>query len=185
MMPSPAGSNRAWPADLGSSTEHVVIVGPMGSGKTTLGRLLAAGLNRPFLDSDDQIIDRTGRTGREIAEADGVDALHRLEREVFFEAISGSKPSVVAAAASVIDDEGAREAMGSTFCVSLAATPAILAIRASAGAHRRLIGDTEADHLAGRAVHFHDCADVIIDTEACSPEEAVALILEGRRFVPG
>jgi shikimate kinase len=40
--------------------ENIVLVGPMGSGKTTVGRRLAEELNRKFFDSDHEIIDKTG-----------------------------------------------------------------------------------------------------------------------------
>ncbi len=48
------------------AARHVVLVGLMGSGKTTVGRLLAARLGRPLVDSDAVIEGTTGRTVREI-----------------------------------------------------------------------------------------------------------------------
>jgi shikimate kinase len=162
---------------------HIAIVGPMGSGKTTVGTLLAAELDRPFLDSDEQILNRTGRTGRDIAERDGVTALHELEREVFFEAMAQAEPVVVAAAASVIEDEMVRDALRGVLCVFLDAEPAILAERA-AGGGRRLVTEAEAGRLAGRSGLFHDCADLTIHTDAGMPRETVAMILAGP-FSPG
>lgn len=44
---------------------HVVLLGMMGSGKTTVGELLAAQINRPYCDSDREIERITGRTGRQ------------------------------------------------------------------------------------------------------------------------
>ena len=49
----------------------IVIVGFMGAGKTTVGHLLAEKLGLPFVDADLVIEQRTGRSVREIFEADG------------------------------------------------------------------------------------------------------------------
>ena len=76
----------------------------MGSGKTTVGERLAVALGRVFHDSDRSIESQTGRSGREIAETDGVDALHGLEKEVLIDSLSVEQPAVIAAAASVIED---------------------------------------------------------------------------------
>lgn len=65
---------------------HLVIVGAMGVGKTSVGRLLAERLGLPFLDSDVILEAWTGETGAEIAERDGVGRLHVLELEVFLDA---------------------------------------------------------------------------------------------------
>jgi shikimate kinase len=48
---------------------HVVLVGLMGSGKSTVGRRLAKRLDRPFVDADDVIVEREGRLITEIYEA--------------------------------------------------------------------------------------------------------------------
>jgi len=135
-------------------------------------------MGRRFVDSDDQIMRRTGRTGREVAEADGVDALHELERDLFFEAISAEEPSVVAAAASVVDDPSVRRALGSTVCVELTAPPSVLATRVSADDHRRVIGEDESERIPARARHFHNCADMTAYTDVTTTEEAVDMVLE-------
>ncbi|MGB1808316.1 MAG: shikimate kinase, partial [Porticoccaceae bacterium] len=42
------------------SEQHIFLVGPMGAGKSTIGKHLAAFLNRPFFDIDNEIVARTG-----------------------------------------------------------------------------------------------------------------------------
>jgi shikimate kinase len=160
-------------------SRHVVIVGPMGAGKTTLGRDLAEATGRSLHDSDDSIHDHVGRTGREIADTDGVAALHRLERDVFFDAIGATEPSVVAAAASVIDDPEARRVLGTTFCVLVTASPHVLEERVASSDHRRAISSGERDRIAGRDRLFLDVADLVIDTGAISRHDAVAEVIAG------
>ena len=159
-----------------AEAEHIVVVGAMGSGKTTLGRNLAKALGRQFHDSDRSIEARTGRSGREIAAADGVEALHLLESEVLRDALDGGAPAVVAAAASVIEDPVALTALADVFCVWVTADPEILAERSARGSHRRSVGDSE--HLERRDRLFRAAADVVVDTGALAPEESLALVLK-------
>jgi shikimate dehydrogenase len=62
--------------------ESIVLTGMPGSGKTTVGKLLAEQLGRRFYDSDDEITSRTGRTPNEIIRADGEAAFRDVERDV-------------------------------------------------------------------------------------------------------
>ena len=62
--------------------ESIILTGMPGSGKTTVGRLLAEQLGRSFYDSDDEITSRTGRTPNEIIRADGEAAFRDIERDV-------------------------------------------------------------------------------------------------------
>jgi shikimate kinase len=156
--------------------EHVVVIGAMGSGKTTVGERLARALGRAFHDSDQSIEGRTGRSGREIAETDGVAYLHGLEKEVLLESLAGDVPAVIAAAASVIEDPEVRRALAVAFCVWVTADPGILAERSARGSHRRPVRHSE--HLEDRDRLFRETADVVVDTGDRSVEDSVALVLE-------
>ena len=160
-------------------TEHIVVIGAMGSGKTTVGERLAWALGRVFHDSDRSIESRTERSGREIAETDGVDALHRLEKEVLIESLAREGSAVIAAAASVIEDSDVRGALDGAFCVWLTADPGILAERSAHGSHRRPVGQSE--HLDNRDRWFRETADVVVDTGDRSVEESVEFVLESLR----
>ncbi len=170
----PGGSRAHLP-----EAEHIVVIGAMGSGKTTVGERLALALGRVFLDSDRSIETRTGRSGREIAETDGVDALHELEKEVLLESLSGEQSAVIAAAASVIEDPEVRGVLAGAFCVWVTADPGILAERSARGSHRRPIAPSE--HLEQRDRLFRETADVVVDTGDRSVEESVASVLESLR----
>ncbi len=89
----------------------MVIMGPMGIGKTTLADGLAEALDRPLRDSDRDIETLFGRPGRDIAAADGVDALHDLEAAVLLGALASSEPTVICAAGWVVEDERCQQAL--------------------------------------------------------------------------
>lgn len=145
-------------------TRHLVVVGMMGSGKTTLGSGLAEHLHRPLLDSDAEIERDRGRTGAEIAEREGVEALHRLEREVLLRALQTPSPAVVTAAASVVTDLSSRRALDPVFVIWLDAPVEHLAARVASGAHRRPIDVAAAERLAAaRREAFAEVADLRLD----------------------
>jgi shikimate kinase len=147
----------------------------MGSGKTSLGRRLAAGLGRKFYDSDLSIESSTGRSGREIAETDGVAALHALEGAALAESLEDPEPAVIAAAASVVDDAAARAALDGAFCIWVRADPLVLEERAARGTHRRVVADFE--HLERRNSAYAVLADLVVDTGESGPDETAQQVL--------
>jgi shikimate kinase len=82
---------------------RVVLVGPMGVGKTTIGAELARRLGWPLRDCDDQLWAWIGRTAADIAATDGVPRLHELEASTLLRSLAMSPPDVVTAAASTIE----------------------------------------------------------------------------------
>lgn len=126
--------------EAASAGGHVVLVGLMGAGKTTVGRQLAHALDLPFLDSDELIAARLGTTAAAIAERQGLDELHRIEVGLLLDGLASPEPSVIAAAASVIDDPRGRWALAapSVRVVWLRAATDVLAQRTRGSAHRPL-----------------------------------------------
>src|SRR5215212_5572942 len=90
---------------------HIVLIGMMGAGKTTVGSRLARALDRPFIDSDVQVERRTARSVREIFETDGEAAYRALEAEALAEALASEEPAVIAAAGGTILDPNNRRRM--------------------------------------------------------------------------
>ncbi|MGD2060253.1 MAG: shikimate kinase, partial [Acidimicrobiia bacterium] len=77
-----------------TASGHIVLLGEMGVGKTTVGRALADRLGRTFLDSDEVIESESGLSGAEIADRSGVDVLHQRELEVLAKMIGIPGPAV-------------------------------------------------------------------------------------------
>ena len=77
------------------SRPHVVLVGMMGAGKSTVGARLARRLDRPFLDSDELVEAQTGRTVAEIFAADGEAAFRAIETSVLVEMLENEVPAVI------------------------------------------------------------------------------------------
>jgi shikimate kinase len=81
---------------------HVVMIGMMGVGKSTIGRLVAARLGWDFWDNDEALGAATGITAGEFQRRHGQPALHRSENRLLREALQSRDHAVLAAAASVV-----------------------------------------------------------------------------------
>ena len=111
---------------------HIVLTGLMGSGKTTVGRKLAAEIGWDWRDSDVDIEAATGRTVRELRDEEGVDAMHGREAAAADgRARRRAERNVISAAASVVDVPECRTALAApdVAVIWLRAAPAVLAKR--------------------------------------------------------
>lgn len=165
-------------------TRHVVLVGMMGVGKTTIGTAVAERLGRRFVDSDQLVEARTGRTVREIFEADGEPAYRVLETEALVEALADPDPLVIAAAGGAVlrpENRAALERSGA-FVVWLRADPAVLAARVHVGDHRPLLGDDPAAALRRllpeRADRYAQVADATVETGGVPAAAVVEQVLD-------
>ncbi|HQV56554.1 MAG TPA: shikimate kinase, partial [Ilumatobacteraceae bacterium] len=85
-----------------SPAAHIVLVGLMGSGKSTVARRIGARLGRPVLDSDEMIEELTGKSVRQIFAEQGEPAFREQEQAVLADALANEEPSVIAAAGGVV-----------------------------------------------------------------------------------
>lgn len=83
----------------------IALVGFMGAGKTTVGRILAGKLGLPFLDTDAMVVASTGTEIHEIFETRGEPGFRELEREAAYEALSGDD-AVVSLGGGALTDPG-------------------------------------------------------------------------------
>jgi shikimate kinase len=81
---------------------HVVLIGMMGSGKTTCGRLLAKRLGWGFWDCDEALQEATGSTAGEVQRTRGQAVLHAIEHRLLRHALMTRTDTVFAAAGSVV-----------------------------------------------------------------------------------
>lgn len=156
------------------------LIGMMGSGKSTLGALLAEVLDAPWWDSDREVEASTGMTVRQLWEARGEAALRAAESEVV-QGLANRGRGIVATGGGVVLDPANVEAMQrSGTVIWLQAEPPALARRISGNARPLLDTDDVEGRLAeileGRRDLYAAAANAAIDTETLSPAEIVAEI---------
>ena len=82
---------------------NVILIGYRCSGKTSVGKRLARELGRPFVDADDWLVDKAGRSVKKIVADDGWEGFRRLEREAIQE-LCGRDNTVVATGGGAVVD---------------------------------------------------------------------------------
>ena len=163
---------------------HVVLVGMMGTGKTTVGKIIARRLGRPFSDSDDAIEARTGRTVKQISHEQGVAAYRVHETEVLLDALASNVPAVIAAAGGVVLSAANRTALRAADAnvVWLKADPLLLVDRVTSAEHRPLLDDDPAGTLQRmfreREHLYRSVADAIVDIDGRDVTHVVDAVLE-------
>ncbi|NNF52849.1 MAG: bifunctional shikimate kinase/3-dehydroquinate synthase [Acidimicrobiales bacterium] len=123
--------------------QSVVLVGLMGSGKSTVGRALAVRTGVPFLDLDQVIVQRAGLTIPELFAAEGEDGFRVRETAALKDALFQDGPTVVATGGGVVTTESNRDALrrGNATVVYLEASPMELSARLGKDPDRPLLGD--------------------------------------------
>ncbi len=143
---------------------HVVVIGMMGVGKSTLGTALAKALGVAYADSDDDISALFGLSGADIADRYGIEQLHAVEAGLLYGALARPEPSVITAAASVVEQEPVRRAVARrSRLVWLTADIDKILSRQKDGDHRRPMSRPELERLAERRQPlFDEMADVVV-----------------------
>ncbi len=93
-----------------NSASNIILVGPMGAGKSTIGRALAAHLNLPFEDSDRVIENRTGADIPWIFDVEGEEGFRRRESAVLQELVK-AQGIVLATGGGIVMSAGNRRCL--------------------------------------------------------------------------
>lgn len=154
------------------------LVGMMGSGKTSAGRIAARNLGVGFADTDEEVAQASGATIADIWRSQGEQAFRRLERESI--ATLAVFEGIVATGGGAVLDEANRAVMASGTVVWLRASPEVLAMRA-AEVGRPLLRDSDPLEtmtalLGTRETLYRGLSDHEIDTERLSSDEIAARI---------
>jgi shikimate kinase len=149
---------------------HLVLVGMMGAGKSSVGRRIARRTGRRCIDLDQQIEQAAGRTIPEIFAAEGEAAFRALETATLRTVLGADEPAVVAVGGgAVLPSENRRLMRDRAFVVWLRATPETLLERVGDGRGRPLLADDPGEVITRlvteRADAYLDAAHEIVDVD--------------------
>ena len=156
---------------------HLWLLGLSGSGKSTVGPLLARELSLPCLDTDAEIVRTAGKTIPEIFAKDSEEGFRRREEEIV-KIFSAGPAAVISCGGGVVTREANRDRMASTgLRIYLQADPALLADRLRSSADRPLLpaGSAEASlaKLHAERAAWYEQSEIRVGVDALRPEEVV------------
>ena len=159
----------------------ITLTGFMGSGKTTVGKVLADFLGCPFMDLDELIVKKAGKSIPDIFAQDGEAAFRQLEARILRQQVEKYAESTVVLAlggGAVLAPASAALLHEKTVCIYLRASlETLLARLAGETAGRPLADDAIAERLAAREPLYEETAHVIVDTDGLSPDEVADEII--------
>jgi shikimate kinase/3-dehydroquinate synthase len=155
----------------------IVLVGFMGAGKTTVGRLLSARLGVPFVDSDLVIEQRSGRPVRQIFAEDGEPAFRALEHDVIADLLDGPD-LVLAVGGGAAEHPGTREKLATAQVVYLEVGYDQAMARVGGDPDRPLLARSDlAATYQRRLPLYAEIATLAVATDGRRPETIAADIL--------
>ena len=159
----------------------ITLTGFMGSGKTTVGKVLADFLGCPFMDLDDLIVKKAGKSIPEIFAEDGEAAFRQLEARLLRQTVEKYTENTVVLAlggGAVTAPASAALLREKTVCIYLRASLETLLQRLEGETAGRPLADASlADRLSAREPLYEQTAHVIIDTDGLSPDEVADEII--------
>jgi shikimate kinase len=174
---------------LNSEPRHLVLVGMMGVGKSSVGRRLALQLGRPFVDTDRLVEGRANKTVAQIFADDGEPAFRALESQTVCEVLDSDLWAVVAFGGGAVLDSANRALARETALVVWLQAPArelarrVSSARRHSGAARPLLASGKPTRaiLDGIAREREDAyratAHLLIDTAGRSPSQVATAVL--------
>jgi shikimate kinase len=159
----------------------VVLVGPMGVGKSTVGRLLADRLQVGYRDTDDDIVAGQGRTIAEIFVDDGEPAFRAIEKQAVVRAVTGHD-GVLALGGGAILDADTRALLAGHRVVYLSMDVEEAARRTGLNVARPLLAINPRKQwrelMEARRHLYEEVATAVVVTDGRTPEEVTQAILD-------
>lgn len=174
-------------ANRANKASNVILIGFMGTGKTSVGRRVARSLEFDFVDTDEQIVKAEQREISDIFEEDGEAAFRKIETRVLSECCQQSKQVISTGGGIVVCPENHAILKSGGHVIWLRSSAETIYDRVKRSNDRPLL-DTEnpqktiRDLLKTREQWYQECKDLTITTDDLSLEETVYGVVETVRF---
>ena len=165
---------------------NIALIGFMGTGKTSVGRLVAEQLHFDYLDTDELIQSRTGRPIVEIFSADGEAAFRKMEQELVGELAARTKTVIATGGGLPMNPQNLVSLKTHALVVCLWASPEKIWERVKNQTHRPLLHDADPQkkirELLAAREPFYRQADVLLNTELRSVREVTQQVVHQFRL---
>ena len=165
-----------------TTSKNIVLVGPMGSGKTTVGRRLAHELNQDFYDTDHEIIDKTGVTIDHIFDIEGEDGFRERESKILENLCQMSNIILATGGGIVILPKNREILKNAGLVVYLSSSVDQLLMRTAKSKTRPLLENsadrrkTITELVDARDVYYREVASLVVDTTGKKLHEVINII---------
>ena len=165
-----------------TTSNNIVLVGPMGSGKTTVGRRLAYELNQDFFDTDHEIIDKTGVTIDHIFDIEGEEGFRERESKILENLCQMSNIILATGGGIVIKPKNREILKNSGLVIYLSSSVDQLLRRTAKSKTRPLLENstdrrkTITDLVEARDLYYREVASLVIDTTGKKLHEVINII---------
>lgn len=158
---------------------NIALIGFMGSGKSTVGPILAADLGWSFVDTDNLIEKKTGLSIKEIFACYGETHFRELERKAVAEAVSGKRAVIATGGGAVLSLENMQRLKEGNKVVWLQVQPDTVLQRTGTAEDRPLLQGQKGENIVNlleQREKYYTCADVWLTVDAMKPAEVAAAI---------
>jgi len=152
---------------------NIILIGYRCSGKTAVGKSLAKKTGRPFVDTDEMLMKKSGRTVEEIVQKDGWEVFRKMERDTIRVVCQRNRQVIATGGGAVLDPENVRVMKKSGKVVWLKATPETIRMRMTRDEEtdalrpaltEKGLYDEISDVLRARVSSYESAMDFSIDT---------------------
>ena len=164
------------------TSKNIVLVGPMGSGKTTVGRRLSHELDQDFFDTDHEIIDKTGVSIDHIFDIEGEEGFRERESKILENLCQMSNIILATGGGIVILPKNRKILKNAGLVVYLSSSVDQLLRRTAKSKTRPLLENsndrrkTITELVEARDIYYREVASVVIDTTGKKLHEVINII---------
>jgi shikimate kinase len=160
---------------------NIALCGFMGTGKSSVGRMVAEQLRFAFLDTDTVIEARAGKSIAQIFSEDGEVAFRDLEKRIVKELALRDRTVIATGGGLVVDPENMASLKEHAYVVCLWASPETIWARVKNQSHRPLLNEPEPlekiRRLLAERAPFYKQSNVLLNTEIRSLREVAQQVL--------
>ena len=162
---------------------HLILVGPMGAGKSTIGKALSSNLNLPFVDIDHLVVEKAGAPIPWIFDVEGEIGFRKREAKALRDALSGEAAVIATGGGIVGSDENCALLQVEKAVILLYATVDQQYHRTEKDKNRPLLQQDDpkqvlTDLFKIREPLYRQVSDMVIETGLCKPKMVVESIVE-------
>jgi len=168
-------------------TENIILIGFMGTGKSTIGRSLSQSLSYPVIDTDQLIEKQQGLSIPKIFEEDGEEAFRDMETALLKSLLEQSGHIISTGGGIIIREENRELLRKMGYVIWLVASPGEIYKRTSRNNNRPLLNNEDPEGtiqklLEARTPLYKDCAHLAIETNQLNFDEITTGIIESARY---